>query len=161
MRADLYTAPILFVLGAAATLGGYTMDRLEVRQIHPASIPGLVPMILGACLMIASVVLFVQARRSLATGRGRETRGGAAGSTRDLVVTALTGVVYALVLVGNLPFSLATALFVTSFVLIFEADLSRGRAHLVRVAGVAAGIGVAVAAAVSLLFRYAFLVRLP
>ena len=41
--ADRLTAGLLFLLGLALLVGGYTMDRLEIRQIHPASIPGLVP----------------------------------------------------------------------------------------------------------------------
>ena len=43
--ADRLTAIVLLVIGLALLVGGWTMDRLEVRQIHPASIPGLVPMI--------------------------------------------------------------------------------------------------------------------
>lgn len=158
MRADLYTAPALFVLGAAMSYGGYTMDRLEIRQIHPASIPGLVPMLLGAALMLAAIVLFLQARSALASGPQPETD---TGSTRDLVLTALSCGVYALLLVGNIPFPAATAIFVASFILIFEADPSRGKAHLARIAAIAIVLGVAVAAATSILFRYAFLVRLP
>ena len=51
--ADRVTAAVLFLLGAGLSWGGFTMDRLEVRQIHPGSIPGLVPMILGVALMDA------------------------------------------------------------------------------------------------------------
>ncbi|MBD3625750.1 MAG: hypothetical protein HUJ24_10345, partial [Rhodobacteraceae bacterium] len=39
--ADRVTAAVLFALGAGMSYGGYVMDRLEIRQIHPASIPGL------------------------------------------------------------------------------------------------------------------------
>jgi hypothetical protein len=46
--ADRLTSLVLFSLGVAMLIGGYTMDRLEIRHIHPASIPGLVPMILGS-----------------------------------------------------------------------------------------------------------------
>ncbi|CAN0603617.1 unnamed protein product, partial [Ectocarpus sp. 12 AP-2014] len=43
--ADRLTAVVLCLLGLAMTWGGFEMDRLEIRRIHPASIPGLVPMI--------------------------------------------------------------------------------------------------------------------
>src|SRR6056297_2853194 len=56
-RADRITAFVFFVLGAAMTWGGYVMDRLEIRQIHPASIPGLVPMFLGVALMLCRSAL--------------------------------------------------------------------------------------------------------
>ena len=162
MRADLYTAPVLFLLGAAMAYGGWIMDRLEIRQIHPASIPGLVPMLLGVALMVASVVLFVQARARLAAARA--AGGGnrpVAGSNRDLLVAGGLCTVYALALVGTVPFPIATALFVSTFVILFELRPERGARHVALVVAIGLTLGVAVAAAVSLLFRYAFLVRLP
>lgn len=163
MRADLYTAPILFLLGAAMAYGGWTMDRLEIRQIHPASIPGLVPMMLGAALVVASIVLFLQARATLAAIRRDEIQPEEAmpGSRRDLLSAALLCGVYAIALVGTIPFPVATALFVAAFVIVFEADRSKGRAHLLKVTAIGAVLGIAVATTISILFRYAFLVRLP
>ncbi|WP_068415797.1 tripartite tricarboxylate transporter TctB family protein [Labrenzia sp. OB1] len=162
MRADLYTAPFLFLLGAAFTYGGWTMDRLEIRQIHPASIPGLVPMLLGVALAIAAIVLFVQARnRQTAETAPEGTKDTTPGSLRDLAKAAALCCIYALGLVGNIPFGIATALFITCFVIAFEADPPKGRAHLIKVAVIAIALGILVAAAMSILFRYAFLVRLP
>ena len=60
--ADRVTAAVLFLLGAGLSWGGFTMDRLEVRLIHPGSIPGLVPMILGVALMGCAILLFAGAR---------------------------------------------------------------------------------------------------
>ena len=60
--ADRITAATLFALGAAMTWGGFVMDRLEIRQIHPASIPGLVPMILGAAMMLCATLLALSTR---------------------------------------------------------------------------------------------------
>ena len=57
--ADRLTAVAFFALGAAMAWGGFVMDRLEIRHIHPASIPGLVPMVLGGALMICAVLLVV------------------------------------------------------------------------------------------------------
>ena len=51
-RADLITAIVLLALGLAVFYFSWTMDRLEVRRISPATIPGLVPMILGAALAL-------------------------------------------------------------------------------------------------------------
>ena len=44
---DLTVTVILLAIGIAQFVGGLTMDRLEMRRIHPARIPGLLPMILG------------------------------------------------------------------------------------------------------------------
>ena len=64
-RADQVAAVVFFLLGMAMLVGGYTMDRLEIRQIHPASIPGLVPMILGAVMMFCASFLYANARREI------------------------------------------------------------------------------------------------
>ena len=55
--ADRITALVLVGLGVAMFWGGFVMDRLEVRQIHPASIPGLMPMGLGMLTVVCGVVL--------------------------------------------------------------------------------------------------------
>ena len=51
-KADRVTAIVFLALGLAMLVGGWQMDRLEIRQIHPASIPGLLPMILGGLLAL-------------------------------------------------------------------------------------------------------------
>lgn len=148
-QADRLTALALLALGLVLVWAGFTMDRLEVRRIHPASIPGLVPMILGGALAVCAMLLYLSAAP-------REARTGAGGDVRDLAVAAALSLVYALVLVGWLPFFAATAVFVAAFLFVFD----RERPPAIR-AALAAGFGLVVAAAVSALFRYAFLVRLP
>ena len=148
-NADRITAVILFLVGAAMLYGGFTMDRLEVRQIHPASIPGLVPMILGAALMLCAGLLF-RASRPAQPGTGES------GSTGNLLIAAALSVFYAVVLVGRVPFVVATAAYITAFILIFTAGPTRWR----RVLFAAAFAGI-FAAAIAALFRFGFLVRLP
>jgi putative tricarboxylic transport membrane protein len=150
--ADRIAALVLFGLGAAVLAGGYTMDRLEIRQIHPASIPGLVPMMLGAALMLCAALLWLAAPRTPRAAAADETA-----SPRNLAVAAALCCAYALVLVGRLPFFIATALFVAAFVAAFRPS---GRPWL-RHGVMAAGFGIATAVTVSALFRYGFLVRLP
>ena len=163
-RADRITALVLFGLGLAMLIGGYTMDRLEIRQIHPASIPGLLPMILGGTLMVCAILLFGFATDTPADGSPRETEAGAvtAGDNwRALVFTAAYSVVYALVLVGRMPFVLATAIYIAVFTIHFAIDWSGDmRSRIVSLAGVIV-FAILCAAAVSALFQYAFLVRLP
>lgn len=156
--ADRLTAIVLFALGLALLAGGWTMDRLEIRQIHPASIPGLVPMILGVLLAICATLLF---RSSFAeTERGRvEVMAG--GSWARLGLTALLCTGYALGLVGWLSYFWATALFTSAFSLIFSFPVNREpRAMAIAVLG-ALALGIGVAYGSSLLFRELFLVRLP
>ena len=154
-RADQVSALVFFVLGVAMAIGGYTMDRLEVRQIHPASIPGLVPMILGALLAVCAVGLWLGARQR---EDGPDTDDVSLG---NLGVATFYTVTYALGLVGRMPFELATGIFITVFVLHFTYErLAEGRHPAVWIASAVIYAAIC-SAAVSALFRYAFLVRLP
>lgn len=152
--ADRITAGVLFALGAGMAWGGFAMDRLEVRQIHPGSIPGLVPMMLGAGLMVCAILLFAGARDKARD----ESEVGA--SWGDFGVAAGWSVVYALAMVGRAPFVVVTAIYIAAFVWWFTRP-GQGEGGAVRRAVIALGFGAAVSVAVSALFRYGFLVRLP
>jgi hypothetical protein len=176
--ADRWTSLALFAIGLAMLVGGYTMDRLEIRQIHPASIPGLVPMMLGAAMMLCAVLLFLAARTAhaariaqLANLAGPSTAAQAGDepsetqqattSNRDLFFAAAYSVVYALALVGSLPFAPATAIYIAVFYTHFTWDRSATAGeHLKRIA-IAIAFGVVGAYAIASLFQYGFLVRLP
>lgn len=155
--ADRIAGLFFFTLGAAMTYGGYVMDRLEFRQIHPASIPGLVPMILGLALMACAALLALNADK---TGDRMAQPDGV--SWRDLFIALALCGLYALGMVGRVPFGIATALFITAFSGWFlwpPAD-ARNSVRLKIAVGVIV-FGIAISTAISLLFRYAFLVRLP
>ena len=147
-RADRVTAALLLAVGLALIWAGWSMDRLEMRRIHPASIPGLLPMLLGAALAVCAALLFRSARDPNAPEP--------AGSPRDLGYAAALCLIYALVLVGTVPFTLATGLFVAAFLVVFDRDRPVARRLLP-----AAIYGAVAATAISALFRHAFLVRLP
>lgn len=160
--ADRVTAVVFFALGAAMTYGGFIMDRLEVRQIHPASIPGLVPMMLGVALMICAGLLAWGARSkdSPATDDDADTRP-AQGSWSNFAVVAVWSAVYALGLVGGLPFVVATAIYICVFSAWFTWQDGRGIAGNIRTVVLIGLFGCVMAAAISALFRFGFLVRLP
>lgn len=151
--ADRVSALVLLALGAAMTWGGFAMDRLEIRQIHPASIPGLVPMILGVAMMLCAVLLALSADKV-------ERKCAEAGSWGSFAFTALWSCVFAVILVSRIPFAAATAIYVAGFAgwfLLPETPVAkRAKTALWIIA-----FGVITAAAVSTLFRYGFLVRLP
>jgi putative tricarboxylic transport membrane protein len=158
--ADIAVAGILLAIGIAQLVGGYTMDRLENRNIHPASFPGLVPMMLGAVMAGMALLLLVGQMRTPA-GRAQDGEGG--DFTRDELLR-LAGVgsiclFYALVLVGNVHFWLASSLFVAVFTLLFE-PAAPGSRRWLRLAAIIV-FAVAMGGAISILFERAFLVRLP
>jgi hypothetical protein len=161
-RADLVMAVFLIVLGVAIFYGAWTMPRLEIRRIHPLTVPGLVPGMLAVALTICGVILGVRATRTRAPGdwaefaatlRGRE-------AMRALVAAAL-GFGYALGLIGRMPFWAATGIFVFAFILIFEVWLAEPKRRLLASAPWALGLAVVASVAVTLVFERAFLVRLP
>ncbi|PZX17068.1 putative tricarboxylic transport membrane protein [Palleronia aestuarii] len=155
--ADRLTAIVLGALGLSMAVGGYTMDRLEIRQIHPASIPGLVPMILGALLALCAGLLWREAARA----REEDAQTFHDGSWLRLAVTAGLCLVYALVLVGWLPFFWSTAIFTAAFSAIFSWQAEASTFVRARSLAVSAILGGAVALGTSALFAEVFLVRLP
>ncbi|ODT72788.1 MAG: hypothetical protein ABS75_03015 [Pelagibacterium sp. SCN 63-23] len=162
IRADLITAIVLVVLGVVVAYFSFTMDRLEIRRIHPATIPGLVPFFLGVALTLCGTLLAIRSARL-------DVRGAGADLVRLLLswqsvrVIAVLGLalVYTLLLVGRMPFWLASALFVFTFIVLFETVLADRPGSLWRtlfwalVVALGAGIGV------HYVFGQVFLVRLP
>jgi len=153
--ADRVTAAVLFALGAGMSYGGYVMDRLEIRQIHPASIPGLVPIILGLVMMVCAVLLALGARDK--TGPRGEIEPHSVG---NFAFTAIWSGVFALILVGSLPFWLATAIYILVFSGWFLIPETAGGARL-RIGILLLIFAFGMAVGISALFRYGFLVRLP
>ena len=155
--ADRVTAVALFLLGAATTYGGFAMDRLEVRQIHPASIPGLVPMILGVALMVCALALAWSTRSPHAeTGEPGDV------SWSNFGVALGWSGLYALAAVGSMPFALASGVYIAGFTLWFLWTDEGGARRPGPVTIVAVLVFAALAAqAISVLFRDGFLVRLP
>jgi putative tricarboxylic transport membrane protein len=157
-RADLVTGVILLALALSIVAGAWTMDRLEVRHIHPSSAPGVTPGLLGIALAIASMLLVWRALASGALVQPRAS-GGLWGAAPGRLVTALAlSLLYALGLLGRAPYWLATALFVASFIAAFEWGEREGRIGRL---SWALAIGIAAGFCVSYVFSELFLVRLP
>lgn len=162
IRADLITAIVLIGLGLVVAYFSWTMDRLEVRRIHPSTIPGLVPFILGVALTLCGGLLAIRSARLDARGGGAALLRVVAswGAVRVTAVLVLA-LVYTLGLIGRMPFWLASAIFVFSFITLFETVLADRPAKLVHtliwalVVALAAGLGI------HYVFGEIFLVRLP
>lgn len=162
VRADVITALVWIALGLTITYLSWTMDRLEIRRIHPSTIPGLVPLFLGAGLTLCGVLLAMRSVRL-------EVKGAGAALLRLLLswpsvrvgAVLAMALFYTLVLVGRMPFWLASALFIFTFIVLFETVLADRPGSLRRtlfwafVVALAAGIGV------HYVFGQVFLVRLP
>jgi putative tricarboxylic transport membrane protein len=162
IRADLITAIVLVALGLVITYFSWTMDRLEVRRIHPSTIPGLVPLILGVALTLCGALLGWRAWKLDVPGSGAALARLFVSWTavRVLVVLGLA-LVYTLGLVGRMPFWLASALFIFSFIVLFETVLADHPGSLPRTLVWGAIVALGAGLGIHYVFGEIFLVRLP
>lgn len=146
MRSDAAQGVAWALGGGLIVYASWTMDRLERHGAALYTAPGLVPGLLGLVLVALGVALALRKRGISASSPAIRW-----GNT-PLVLALCLG--YAIGLIGRMPFWLATFVFVTAFIAIFEYP-SRRRMALAPLYGAATSL------AVSNLFEAVFLVRLP
>jgi putative tricarboxylic transport membrane protein len=163
-KADFVTGLIFVALGLAVVVECLRMPRFEELNVNPYTVPGLVPGVLGAIILVLGAVLSVRAARAggwhLIRPTAAAPRSADPGVRRVLLAIALC-LLYAGGLIGRLPFWLASFLFVAGFVILFEWPLATDRADRVRRVAWAVLLAVAISAATSFVFQEIFLVRLP
>jgi uncharacterized membrane protein YhaH (DUF805 family) len=158
-RGDLWTSLLLVALAAAVVIESWRMPRLENLGVNPMSVPGLTPGVIGLVLLGLGLALLARSlreRRRAGTAASAPSTGTPIANRRALVAGLLC-LVYALGLLGRLPFPWATGLFVFAFVAVFGFE----RARPWRTLGGATLMAAGSAWAVTLLFEQLFLVRLP
>jgi len=143
-------------LGTAVLAASWRMDRLEGLHVNPWSVPGLLPGLLGALMMLFGAALFLR-------GPGVHDGKKASGTGRTWLALVLC-VGFAAGLLGHgLPFWLTAAGFMFVAILSFrwlDRD-AEAAGSLGRLAFESAAIAIAASIAISLLFQEVFLVRLP
>jgi hypothetical protein len=158
-RADLLGGLFWLVIGAAIAAGAWRMDRLESQGATLYTAPGLVPGLLGASIAFLGVLLALRsiARGALLAGVKTEMV-----FSRRLWLSGGLMLAYAAVLVGHgVPFWLATWLFVSGYVAIFEWPMRGERGQRARGLAMALLYGAGTALLVSYVFQEIFYVRLP
>jgi Tripartite tricarboxylate transporter TctB family len=165
VKADFVTGLIFMALGLAVVIECLRMPRFEELQVNPYTVPGLVPGILGAIILILGAVLFLRAARAggwRLAERAPDAKPFLANpGTRRLLLSVALCLLYAGGLIGRLPFWPATFLFVAAFVILFEWPLAADRSDRARRVLWAVLLGAAISAATSFVFQEIFLVRLP
>jgi putative tricarboxylic transport membrane protein len=158
-RVDLYTAAVLLCFGIGVVALAWHMPTF-VEQSHTGlTAPGIVPGFHGVVIALLAILLGLRAIRG---GALLTTTGGpplAAGDGQRLLAAVVLGALYAGVLVGRIPFWMASALFVFAFTTVFEWE--RGPEGRARRLAEAAALGIATGITVMLVFERIFLVRLP
>ncbi|UXN73577.1 tripartite tricarboxylate transporter TctB family protein [Devosia sp. A8/3-2] len=156
------TAFVLVAPGLAVIYLSRTMPRLEARRIHPATIPGLVPLFLGIGLTCCGGLLLWRSWRIEALG-GWQNLFDLLKTREALRIGVVLGLalIHTLVLVGLIPFWAAAMLFIFAFIMIFETWLSEGPAEPLKSFCWALTIAVVGGGGIYLVFERIFLVRLP
>jgi putative tricarboxylic transport membrane protein len=138
---------------------------MEHLGAHPLSVPGIVPAFLSVILIICGVVLVIRSvmagghRLGLSREKLREILA-TPGSRRLLITVGLT-IGYAGVLIGRIPYPLATGLFIFGFIVLFEWERGLTPARYAKLLGVAAVLAAVTTGLVSWSFERLFLVTLP
>lgn len=158
-RADLITAAVLLAFGLGVVALSLHMPTFVEQSGTGLTAPGIVPGFHGTVIALLSILLGLRATRRGGLRAGGAKAGGAGKDLGRLLTAAVLGVIYAAVLVGRLPFWLATALFVFAFTVIFE--WPRGPQGRIRRLLEAAAIALGTGWAVVLVFEDLFFVRLP
>lgn len=163
-RTDLVTGVVILAFGLAVLRLAWAMPTFTDRGGDPFTAPGIVPGFYGIVLALLGVVLAVRSavRGALRPGGGADDGSSTFAHARvsRLAAAIVLCFGYAVGLIGTLPFWLATATFVTAFVLLFEWQDEPPARRLRRVA-TALALGLATGGAVTLVFERLFLVRLP
>ena len=162
-RADFVTGLVLLTFGVTVTVMSIQMPRLEIKDINPYTVPGIVPGFLGVIISLMSIALIIRSllhrgyRLGVTASSVREWLTG--GTAKRLFVTLILTLIYSLLFVGRLPYTIATFIFVLVFILIFEwgAD-ERKKSRVITVALIQA---IATSLIVAGVFQYLFLVDLP
>ena len=166
-RIDMRIAAFFLVLGSAIFAASLRMPTYLDQKGAIYVAPGLVPGLYG--LIIAGLSLWLAVR---AIGRSRVS-GGTAGVAPDpaappdgtsngrLAAAALLCLVYAVGLIGRIPFWAASAIFVAAFIALFEWTPGLQMKERTRPLAIAVVLGLVTGFLVTLVFQKIFYVRLP
>jgi hypothetical protein len=160
-RSDLISGGVWAVIGVAIAIGSWNMDRLEKQGVPGFAAPGLVPGILGVLITLTALVIVLRSiLRGALTPEGRGVPGAMTLGRAALTLTLCLG--FAVVLVGHgLPFWIAASTYLTLHIFLLQLPERRAAGQVGRGAAVALAVGLGAGTIISLLFQYAFLVRLP
>lgn len=154
---DRLSGAFWILLGLVIIATSLSMDIREHLGASFLTGPGFVPILLGCALIILGVVLIV---RSGSAGFQGFLETGPSLSQRRAMGALLLMLIYSLGLVGRIDFGLATFLFITAFIVLFNLPVA-GRAALAKLAAKATVTAAVTSVVVVLAFRELFYIRLP
>ncbi|MES0884974.1 tripartite tricarboxylate transporter TctB family protein [Roseibium sp. SCP14] len=159
--ADRLSGWIFIVLGLLVVAASLAMPDYTELGSHWYEAPGLTPGILGMALAGSGALLAFRKTDALLGEADMLAILTNARSRKRIFWAMALCVTYAIVLVGVIPFWLASGLFVFTFILGFEHFPDPEPAKLPGRLLASALIAIGASAAITLLFQELFLVRLP
>ena len=170
LTADRIGGLIWIVFGAAVIYGSWVMDRLETLGIPPSTAPGVVPGLLGAFIILFGLVLVLR-RDAVGAPAFEQVQGAAPAEAasdesdfhwKRAALSAVLCLAYGGALLGSgIPYWLLTTAFLFLHIVLLDETTDVPARFNLRRAITAAILAPAFATAVTLIFQYIFLVRLP
>lgn len=157
-RVDLAVAIVFFVAGAAICFQAWNMPTFRERGGDVFTAPGIVPGFYGIVIAFLASLLGARAVGRKRRGLGATSSESATAGLAGLALVIVLCLAFAVGLVTRLPFWLASAIFVSTFIAIFE---WRSGVSPVRVLAIALAIGLSAGLGIAFVFEKLFLVRLP
>jgi len=164
-KADFVTSLVLLTFSITVIVLSIRMPRMEEVGADPYSAPGIVPGFLGVIILFLSIILFV--RSILNKGHHPEiTWHNLTMFVKDeailrVLLTIALSVIYGTILLGSIPYELATFLYSLLFVIIFEYRFDKPFQDQGKTVFFSFVQAILVAGVVAAVFRYLFLVKLP
>ena len=155
-RSDLIGGAAWAAFGLAIVGEALRMDRFTSMGASLYTMPGLVPGIFGAVLVLLGGVMLLRGWRRSRLGAPPPVETPRVSHRRMWLMLGLT-LGYAIGLVGRVPFALATFVFLALFMALFSPAEHTGARRI----GVAVLTAAAMTAVTVLVFQHVFLVRLP
>lgn len=162
---DFIASIVLIVFSITVLVISYTMPRLERRGIDPLSAPGVVPGLIGAVLLCLALILFFRSIKNggyrIFRAKGGGTESQHQGAAIRVLLTLIVCLTYAVGLLGWLNYSIATALFIFTFICLFEIGPGQTMGERRKIIAISFIQAVVASALVALVFEYLFLIDLP
>lgn len=163
-KADFFISIFLFLFGLVVLILSIRMPTFRELRANPYSAPGIVPGIMGVILSFMGAILFI--RSVIRQGYKIKLSSKAIriffknDSIKRLLITLFLSVFY-VVLLGRINYFLLTGMYIFIFVFAFEFKIKKNILFQRKTIFFALLEAVFIAALISFVFRYLFLVRLP
>lgn len=160
-RTDFYAGITVSAFGIAAFVEALRMPTFVERNADPFTVPGLTPAIISAVIGVLGIMLVLRSLFANGPLRTLPLEDWPEGSVKRTVFTIITVLFYGCGLFGQVPFFIATLLFVFVFTVGAELMHPARKLGILPVCIVSLALALISAFVIEYVFTDLFLVRLP